>query len=89
MANKKTTKKAPAKKTPAKRDGVRSSFIAKAPVRRLMKGEGAKIVSDGALQLLIKQLESQATKTIKKALSLVKDEKRKRLTADDITWAIK
>lgn len=81
-------KKAPVKKKVVKsKSGDRSSFISKAPVRRLMKGEGAGLVSDDAIKLLIGQLETHAIKTTKKALTLVKDEKRKRLTAEDITWA--
>ncbi|UYP47653.1 hypothetical protein NEF87_003938 [Candidatus Lokiarchaeum ossiferum] len=90
MAKKKAAakKKAPAKKKVVKSTSEnRSSFISKAPVRRLMKGEGAGLVSDEAVKLLIEQLEKNAIQTTKKALTLVKDEKRKRLTAEDITWA--
>ncbi len=72
---------------PAKKVGARSGFISKAPVRRLMKDEGASLVSDDALKLIIKTLEDHAVKTTKKAIQLVKDEKRKRLTAEDINWA--
>ena len=64
-----------------------ANFMSKAPIKRFMKEQGAKLVSDGAIELLIEQLEIQAKKTKKKALSLVKDEKRKRLSADDIVWA--
>ena len=64
-----------------------SHFMAKAPIKRFMKEQGATLISDGAIKLLIEQLEIQAKRTTKKALSLVKDEKRKRLSADDIVWA--
>ena len=92
MAKKKSTatkKKASKKKVskPKTKSSKKGSFFSKAPIRRLMKNEGASLVSDEAIILLIDQLESQAMKTTKKALSLVKDEKRKRVTADDITWA--
>ena len=80
-AAKKPVKKAA--KKPEKR-----GFISKAPVRRLMKGEGAKLVSDEAIELLIKKIEEHGLKITKKAMSLVKDEKRKRLTAEDVTWAM-
>jgi DNA-binding protein len=75
------------KKIMVKKNINRTSFISKAPVKRLMKQEGARLISDGALKLLISKLEQIATKTTKKAMSLVKDEKRKRLTSEDIAWA--
>ncbi len=91
MAKKKTTSTKKNSKVIIKK-GVqkkssKDSFFSKAPVRRLMKNEGASLVSDDAILLLIDQIQTQAIKTTKKALSLLKDEKRKRLTADDITWA--
>ncbi len=64
-----------------------ANFMSKAPIKRFMKEQGATLISDGAIELLIEQLEMQAKRTTKKALSLVKDEKRKRLSADDIVWA--
>lgn len=78
-SKKKLVKKA-VKKSP-------SSFISKAPIKRFMKEQGAALVSKEAILLMINQLEVQAKRTTKKALSLVKDEKRKRLTAEDIVWA--
>ena len=83
---KKAAKK-PTKKI-VKKPTKRGSFISKAPVRRLMRGEGATLVSEEALELLIKKIEEHGTYVTKKAVSLVKDEKRKRLTADDVNWAI-
>ena len=68
---------------------MKKLFLTRTPVRRLMKDEGAKLVSDEAVDLLISKLEELAIKTTKKAMELVKDEKRRRLTADDITWASK
>jgi histone H3/H4 len=64
-------------------------FVSKAPIRRLMKFEGASLVADDALNLLISKLESVATETTKKAVSVMKDEKRKRITARDIELASK
>jgi len=84
---KKTAKK-PVKKVVKKTSG-RGSFISKAPIRRLMKGEGASLVSEEALELLIKKIEEHGIFVTKKAISLVKDEKRKRLTAEDVNWAIR
>ncbi|MHA1648365.1 MAG: histone [Promethearchaeota archaeon] len=85
MAKKKPVKKA----APKKKVGGRDHFISKAPLRRLMKDEGAGLVSEGALLLMAKTLEAHAKKVTKKAISIVKDEKRKRLTSQDITFAIR
>jgi ribosomal protein S18 acetylase RimI-like enzyme/histone H3/H4 len=77
-------KKTPAKKKPAskkKPTSSKKSFISKAPVRRLMAAEGARLVSDDAVLLMIQKLEEHAIETTKKALAIVKDDRRKRLTA--------
>ena len=73
-------KKAPAKK---KSDG----YIAKAPIRRLMKKEGADLVAAEALDKLISYLESAAADATKEAISVCKADKRKRVTAADIRKA--
>lgn len=90
---KKTTNKT-AKKTAGKKNknntkspSTRKNFISKAPVRRLMQEEGASLISDEALDLLINTLEKHAVETTKKALEIVKDDKRKRITSKDINWA--
>lgn len=62
-------------------------YIAKAPIRRLMKDEGAKLVAEAAVDLLITKLEKTATDVTKSAIKLVKTDKRKRLTAPDIQLA--
>ncbi|MHA1720340.1 MAG: histone-like protein [Promethearchaeota archaeon] len=82
-------KKSKSKKTRIKKVKSNQTYISKAPVKRFMKEQGATLISDEAIELLIKQLEIQAKRTTKKALSLVKDERRKRLSADDIIWASK
>ena len=66
---------------------ARTSYIAKAPVRRLMKAEGADLVAENAVLLLIDKLEEKAKAVTKEAISIVKDDKRKRLTADDVRSA--
>jgi histone H3/H4 len=95
---KKTTKKKPAAKKPAakktapKKAGSkkdRSHFIAKAPVRRLMKQEGASLVSQDALMLMIDTPESHAEVITKKAIKLVIEDGRKRVTPQDIDLAIR
>ncbi len=80
---KKAAKKKPAKKATGKRGG----YIAKAPIRRLMKSEGAILVAESAVVLLIEQLEMKGDKITKAAIKLVKADKRKRVTAADITAA--
>ena len=72
----KKVEKAPAKKAHA--------YIAKAPIRRLMKEEGASLVADDAVAVLIAELTKCAKSVTEKAVKRVKDEKRKRLTGADI-----
>jgi len=78
-------KKAPAKKAPAKKKG--DSYIAKAPIRRLMKKEGADLVAADALDKLIGFLENTAAEATKEAIKITKVDKRKRVTAADIRKA--
>ena len=75
-------KKAPAKKKAAAKG--RSAYIAKAPIRRLMKNEGAGLVAEDAVILLIEELTKAAKEVTKEAVKLVKGDKRKRVTAADI-----
>jgi histone H3/H4 len=76
-----------AAKPAAKKAAERNAYIAKAPIRRLMKAEGANLVAEDAVELLIVKLTDAATEATKKAVKLVKDEKRKRVTAADIMAA--
>ncbi|MHA1105796.1 MAG: histone-like protein [Promethearchaeota archaeon] len=57
-------KKAPAKKT--------ETYIAKAPIRRLMKKEGADLVAAAALDKLIEFLEAKAAEATKDAHKICK-----------------
>jgi len=63
---------------------ARDSYIAKAPIRRLMKNEGAELVAEDALLFVIDKIEEEAKKVTKEALGVVKDDKRKKVTAADI-----
>jgi len=63
------------------------SYIAKAPIRRLMKREGADLVAADALDKLIDYLEKSAAKATKEAIKVTKADKRKRITAEDIREA--
>jgi len=60
------------------------TYIAKAPIRRLMKKEGADLVAAEALDKLIVFLEGAASKATKQAIQLCQNDKRKRVTAVDI-----
>ncbi len=71
-----------AAKAPAKKG--EGSAIAKAPIRRLMKKEGADLVAAEALDKLIGYLEKIASAVTKKAIDLCNQDKRKRVTAVDI-----
>jgi len=75
-------KKAPAKKAAPKKKG--EGYIAKAPIRRLMKKEGADLVAAEALDKLINFLEGAAANATKEAITVCKADKRKRVTAADI-----
>ncbi len=82
MAKKKPAAKKPAAKKPAAKKG--EGYIAKAPIRRLMKKEGADLVAAEALDKLIDYLEKAAAEATKQAITLCKADKRKRVTASDI-----
>lgn len=87
MAKKK--KKAAKKKGGAKKAAGKKSYIAKAPIRRLMKAEGAELVSNEAVTILIDQLLKVAGDVTKNAVKIVSGDKRKRITAADIREASK
>ena len=59
------------------------------PLRKLMKKSGANIVARNAVDLLISDLESVAQKLTQKALGFAKHAKRKKITKEDMTLAIK
>lgn len=73
-----------AKKAPAKKS---DSYIAKAPIRRLMKKEGADLVAADALDKLIGFLEKTAAEVTKNSIKITKADKRKRVTAADVRKA--
>jgi len=54
-----------------------------------MKKSGANIVARNAVDLLISDLESVAQKLTQKALGFAKHAKRKKITKEDMTLAIK
>ena len=87
MAKKAAPKKAAAPKKKAAPGAKRSSYIAKAPIRRLMKNEGAGLVAEAAVQVLIEQLTKVAKNVTKSAVKYVKEDKRKRITGADIIAA--
>lgn len=75
------------KKAPAKAKKKSEGYIAKAPIRRLMKKEGADLVAAEALDKLIGFLENSAADATKDAIKVCKEDKRKRVTAADIRAA--
>jgi histone H3/H4 len=85
MAKKAAAKPKPAGNAAPKAE--RDAYIAKAPIRRLMKQEGAGLVAEEAVDLLISTLTDVAKKVTKQAVKLVRDENRKRVTAADILAA--
>ena len=67
----------------------KKSTFAWSPVRRLMKTEGAQIVSRDAVDMLISDLEETAEKLTKKALTFTTHANRKKVTKEDVKLAIK
>lgn len=86
MAKKKAKPKA---KPKASKSAGSPEFIAKAPIRRLMKNQGANLVAEDAVLTLIGNLESFGADVTKAAMKLAKEDKRKRVTADDVSAAAK
>lgn len=80
-------KKSSAAKKPSAAKTRESGFIAKAPIRRLMKVEGADLVAESAVDVLIQNLVTYAQDVTKKAVKAAEAAKKKRLTADDIKAA--
>lgn len=64
-------------------------YISKAPIRRLMKNQGANLVAEEAVITLVEFLEKYADTLTKKAMKIAEEDKRKKLTADDINAALK
>ena len=75
------------KKSAPKKTKGRSSYIAKAPIRRLMKNEGASLVAEAAVDVLIDELTKIGKDVTKAAVKYVKGDKRKRITGADIIAA--
>lgn len=84
MAKKKRIKKKSSVKKKASRKKASKKYIAKAPIRRLMKNEGATLVAETAVELLIEKLTAIGTDLTRSAINKAKLNKKKRLTADDI-----
>jgi len=66
----------------------RKRIFAWSPVRELMKGAGAEIVSRDAVDILLYYLEERAKKLTSTSLQLAKHSKRKKITNDDMKLAI-
>ena len=62
--------------------------IPKAPVKRIIKEEGAERVSDAAVDALVEYLEADADAVAKKAIEYATIAKRQTVKAEDIQLAI-
>ena len=62
--------------------------IPKAPIKRIIKEEGAERVSDEAVDALVEYLQDEAEAVAQKAIVYAKYAKRKTVKADDIALAI-
>lgn len=63
-------------------------IIAWSPLRALMKGAGAEIVSRDCVDVLLNFLEERARKLTSVALSFAKHSKRRKITKDDVALAV-
>lgn len=61
--------------------------FSKAPLRRLMKAEGAKLVSEDAIDLLASTLVKRAKEITVEAKRIAESDKRKRIQGTDIEKA--
>ena len=66
---------------------VKNMAIPKAPVKRIIKEEGAERVSAGAVDALVEFLEDDAEAVAKKAFEYAKYANRKTVKAEDIALA--
>jgi len=64
-------------------------YLSWSPIRRLMKHNGATLVARDAVDELIYWLEKGAEKIINTAATMAKHANRKKITVDDIRFAIK
>ena len=71
------------------KEPVSERLIAKAPVRRMMKEVGAYLVADDAVDLLLEFLISKGGEITKTAIKIAEDDKRKKITGDDVFQAVK
>ncbi len=69
------------------KENDKKHFIAKAPMKRFMKTQGAEIVGSGALNLIIDEIEKIGRQITRMALDASKDEDRKKVMAEDIRFA--
>ncbi|MHA1792431.1 MAG: histone-like protein [Promethearchaeota archaeon] len=81
--------KAAPKAAPKVASSGESSYIAKAPIRRLMKNQGADLVAENAVLVLINALTGYAQDLTKKSIELATKRKAKKITQDDIVEAAK
>ena len=82
-------KKKPASKKKTKRYMGSKSALAWAPIRRLMKRQGATIVARDAVDLLIEHLASTVMSITESAQGFTNHAKRKKITRGDIYLALK
>lgn len=63
--------------------------ISNAPIRRIMKGEGAFLVAEDAVDCLVEYLEGLVKKATLESMKIAESDKREKITGDDITEALK
>lgn len=68
---------------------TRNSSFAWAPIRRLMKSQGADIVSKNGVDFLIDHLQNKVTQLTGRAQKFTQHANRKKITRDDLILALK
>jgi len=67
----------------------RKTAMALGPIRVLMKKQGAEVVSRDALDEVARVVEEYIIKITQDSLKLARHSKRKKITADDVRFALK
>ena len=66
----------------------KTNFISKSAMKRIMQNQGAKIISDEVLELMISEIEKAGIEITKTAISNMKDYQRTKLMKKDIKFAV-
>ena len=69
------------------KNNEKKHFIAKEPMKRFMRKQGAEIIGSGALELIIDEIEKIGRQITRMAMDASKDEDRKKIMPEDVRFA--